>query len=523
MPKICPTCNKEWPDEFNACPLDGATLIIKSQQPSHINLNLGDANAISGGVNMTDNHSVNNNTVNTTTSNVDSHNVITNHITQVERNKTAEELRHENELTYREECLKVYSKGIITAEEKGKLEDLQFRLGLDDVCTNKILSEVTKRTERKASSLSPVHQITFNNIKTAINANRLDLINRLMKQMKALVQRYSVEDIQFTYYMLQAVLHPEECAKEFESNYEDNYWQSFWSSIAYRRIGNIEKSEILVADVSDKWSDIVPQENVFILATVNALIDKDIDTAQSLFDNISGEYSLYLTNLISSLYSILFESTLSAEELKSYKKDAVFYSNNLFSGINLHISEKKHIEEAFVAERLAEEKPKQEVTEAKKLEEKSLEPQNSASNIQYDSKLCNSYINNFGYLRHLDSSEIPELKSMLLAAPKDDYRALFCLGQLYIQENSSAVNQKMAYEAIRVASEHGVYEAGAFMAYFFLYGKVVVEDLDEAEKRIKIDEDFKKNPLFVQMLVDLYTKKGNHMLAEVWKSKLTKL
>ena len=61
------------------------------------------------------------------------------------------------------------------------------------------------------------------------------------------------------------------------------------------------------------------------------------------------------------------------------------------------------------------------------------------------------------------------------------------------------------------------------MAYFFLYGKVVVEDLDEAEKRIKIDEDFKKNPLFVQMLVDLYTKKGNNMLAEVWKSKLTKL
>ena len=194
-----------------------------------------------------------------------------------------------------------------------------------------------------------------------------------------------------------------------------------------------------------------------------------------------------------------------------------------FSGINLHISEKKHIEEAFVTERLAEEKPKQEVTEAKKIEEKSLEPQNSASNIQYDSKLCNSYINNFGYLRHLDSSELPELKSMLLAAPKDDYRALFCLGQLYIQENSSAVNQKMAYEAIRVASEHGIYEAGAFMAYFFLYGKVVVEDLDEAEKRIKIDEDFKKNPLFVQMLVDLYTKKGNNMLAEVWKSKLTKL
>ena len=61
------------------------------------------------------------------------------------------------------------------------------------------------------------------------------------------------------------------------------------------------------------------------------------------------------------------------------------------------------------------------------------------------------------------------------------------------------------------------------MAYFYLYGKVVTQDLDEAERRIKIDDDFKKNPIFVQMLVDLYTKKGNAMLADVWKSKLIKL
>ena len=78
--KICPKCNKEWPDEFMACPLDGTALITKPQQPAGFSLNLGDANAISGGVNMSDNHSVSNNTVNTTTSNVDSHNVITNNI-----------------------------------------------------------------------------------------------------------------------------------------------------------------------------------------------------------------------------------------------------------------------------------------------------------------------------------------------------------------------------------------------------------------------------------------------------------
>jgi hypothetical protein len=126
-------------------------------------------------------------------------------------------------------------------------------------------------------------------------------------------------------------------------------------------------------------------------------------------------------------------------------------------------------------------------------------------------------------LRKIDASELAELKSVLLTAPKNNYQAQFLLGQLYIQENTSASNLSLAYNAIKTASENGVYEAGAFMAYFYLYGKVVTQDLDEAERRIKIDDDFKKNPIFVQMMIDLYVQKGNAMLADVWKSKLKKL
>lgn len=561
MSKICPKCNKEWPDEFMACPMDQTPLVSKPQQPAGFSLNLGDANAISGGVSMSDNHSVSHNTVNTTTSNVDSHNVITNNITQVEREKTPEELKHEKELAFREECLKVYSKGIMTSEEKRKLEDLQYRLGLDENSAKKILSEVAKRSERKSSSLSPVHQITYNNIKTAINANRLDLVNRLMAQMKAMVQRYSTEEIQFTYYMLQAVLHPKECTEEYESHYEDKYWQTFWSSIAYRRLGNIEKSELLVADVGDKWTDTIPQENVFVLASVNALIDKDFDTAKSLFDNISGEHSPYLSNLTTCLYSLLYGDTLSSEDLKQMKKDGIFYACNLFADQKKlkdeanakRLAEEKRQQEEAEAKRLVEEKKRQEEAKAKRLadekkqkeeaeakrlaEEKKLKEEAEAKRLyeekkrqepvasikQYEPQLLKSYTNKFGYLRKLNSSEIAELKSILSSAPKNDYHAMFCLGQLLIQENKSAVNHKKAYDAIKMASEHGVYEAGAFMAYFYLYGKVVTQDLDEAERRIKIDDDFKKNPIFVQMLVDLYTQKGNAMLADVWKSKLNKL
>jgi len=576
MSKICPKCNKEWPDEFMTCPLcpNGITLTPKPQQPAGFSLNLGDANAISGGVNMSDNHSVSNNTVNTTTSNVDSHNVITNNITQVEREKTPEELKHEKELAFREECLKVYSNGIMTSEGKRKLDDLRYRLGLDENSANKILSDVAKRSERKSSSLSPVHQITYNNIKTAIIANRLDMVNRLMPQMKVMAQRYSSEEVQFTYYMLQAVLHPKECVEEFERDYVDKYWQTFWSSIAYRRLGNMEKSELLFADVGDKWTDTIPQENTFILATVNALIDKAIDYAKSLFDNISGEQSPYLTNLTTCLYTLLYGDTLSSENLKEMQKDGMFYANNLFAEINAFNSEQKRLqaeadakriaeekkrkaeaeqlaeekkkqEEAEAkriaeekkrkeeAERLAEEKKKQEEAEAKRIAEEKKhqeeaeriaeESTKQASAVtKFDPQLMLPYIDEFGYLRKLDSSEIAELKSVLLTAPKNSYQSQFLLGQLYIQENTSASNLRLAYDAIKTASEHGIYEAGAFMAYFYLYGKVIPQDLDEAERRIKIDDDFKKNPIFVQMMIDLYTQKGNTMLADVWKSKLKK-
>lgn len=560
--KICPKCNKEWPDEFLACPLDATDLIPKPQQPAGFSLNLGEAGYVSGGVNMSDNHSVNNNSFKTTTNNVDSHNVITNNITQVEREKTPEELKHEKELAFREECLKVYSNGIMTSEGKRKLDDLRYRLGLDENSANKILSDVAKRSERKSSSLSPVHQITYNNIKTAINANRLDMIDRLMAQMKAMVQRYSAEEIQFTYYMLQAVLHPKECTEEYESHYEDKYWQTFWSSIAYRRLGNIEKSELLVADVGDKWTDTIPQENVFVLASVNALIDKDVDTSKSLFDNISGEHSPFLSTLTTCLYSLLYGDMLSSEELKQMQKDGAFYASNLFAEINAYNPEQKRQKEEIEAKRIAEEKKRQDEAEAKRIvEEKKLQEdakrlaeekkkqeevetrpakekekaevkrheevifkQDPTSSIkQFDPQLLKPYINDFGYLRQLNPSEMAALKPMLLSAPEDNYQALFCLGQLYVQEKTSASNLKRAYDAIKKASEHGIYEAGAYMAYFYLYGKVVPQDLDEAERRIKIDDEFKKNPIFLQMLVDLFNIKGNSMLADVWKSKLNKL
>lgn len=217
------------------------------------------------------------------------------------------------------------------------------------------------------------------------------------------------------------------------------------------------------------------------------------------------------------------------------QKDSVFYASNLFAEINSYNLAQKRLKEEETSrfadekkrkkesERLIEEKRKQKKAEVKLYKEEIIRKDAISTITQFDPQLLNSYTNDFGYLRQLNPSEIAELKPVLLSAPKDNYQALFCLGQLYIQEKTSASNLKLAYNAIKTASKHGIYEAGAYMAYFYLYGKVVTMDLDEAERRINIDNDFKKNPIFVQMMIDLYTQKGNSLLANVWKSKLETL
>lgn len=315
--------NVPFPESMQVCPVCHTPFDVPQQtERAGLSLNLGDANAISGGVNMTDQR------------------IITNNITQIEREKSAEELKHEREVAFREACLKVYSDGLMTSAERLKLDDLRYRLGLDEAAALQIMADVAKRCERKSTALSPVHQVALGNVKAAIRANQVDVVERLMGQMKAMVQRYAVEDVQYTYYMLQAVLHPSECVEEYTQQREDKYWQSFWASVAFRRMGDIEKSELLVADIGDKWLDTIPQENVFVLATVNALIDGDKMMAKSLYENIFGEHSLLLSALVTALYAQLYGDILEPEELKRKESEGAFYMCNLFDDASSDSEEK---------------------------------------------------------------------------------------------------------------------------------------------------------------------------------------
>lgn len=510
--KICPKCHRQY-DGGKFCNDCGEILIeLQSGKSSDggFNLNLGDANAISGGVNMSDNHSVTNHSV----SNVDSHNVITNNITQVEREKRPEELKHERELAFRESCIETLCNGILTSEGKRKLEDLQYRLGIEDAVATRIITEVSKRSERKSATLSPVHQITYNNIKTAILANRLDIVNRLLMQLKAMVQRYSAEEIQYTYYMLQSILHPEVCISEFESHHEDKYWQSFWSSIAYRRKGNIEKSELLVADVGDKWIDTIPQDNVWVLASVNAMIDNDIESARSLYDNIIGDHSPLLSNLATCLYTLLYSDMLEAEDLKQMRKDSLFYTNNLFAGFTEQENERARKQEelriqkeAEAKRKAAEEEKQRQETERRRIAEEKCLAEEARVKEENAKKAAAKQVKNV--------SSVTETKKQ-----QDDVLSNSSL--LLSLKDKAASEQMSVYKSLLEQASKGNGKAGSYLAYFYLNGLFVPQDLKEAEKRI-MSGNYQSDSVLIQMLIDLYTAKNVPALAEIWKRKLSNL
>lgn len=357
MSKICPTCNHEWPDNFQSCPLDSTPLINKAPTTSGLSLNLGDANAVSGGINLSDNHSINT----TNTHNVDSHNVITNNITQIERERRPEEILLEKKQMFRSACQEVMKDGLVTTEAHVHLNNLQFNLGLDKSVAASIFDEVRSLSlqQRRLTTLGPVQKITLNNVKTAIEGNRVDLIERQMQQLRVIVEKYDVDEVQCLYYMLQSFFHPAECVNDYENQHEDRYWQTYWAAIAYRKVGNISRSEEVLTSELDKWHDIISEENVFILAALNAVLDENLKTAQSLLTHISGAFSEPLSNLVECLYLYINPTISFADESKLMQ----FYGDNLFDAV------RKHREHELVSAKAEEERQARKAEEAARLEE----------------------------------------------------------------------------------------------------------------------------------------------------------
>ena len=255
MTKICPSCQKEYSDDHGFCSQCGSRLVEK---PASVNptLNIGDANAISGGISINQ------------SKNITSHDVHY-HTTQ-ECSKTDKEIQQEQQKQYFEAVKQRTKNGIILWDDRAELETLRLSLGIDPVTAKKIEDAVINEMKAKAqvanADLSVLAKMALKNAVAAIEQNSPQASSHLSK-LAAVCKNTINEEAHFYYNLLMAAFEPQQCVEAYERRTTDSYWLAFWSSLAYRKLGKEYEAEAILNEMSILYAN-RPETNILLNACV---------------------------------------------------------------------------------------------------------------------------------------------------------------------------------------------------------------------------------------------------------------
>ena len=248
----CPNCKQEHAGAF--CPECGTKLIEKpvASSASGIGLNMGDANAISGGVHMSDSHNVDHSVHNTDNSvhNVTTNNttVNNNYTTVHEREKSAEELLQEVEAEFITAIEGLCKGGHIDQAGYAELSILAQKKNIESNRANQLIDSVRFNVTQKSGGVSNdfLAEKTLKEIKTAVAVCNTEVLRQKLPALKQLAKSSTDNEVQFFYHLLYATFNPESCTIEFVNSHVDNYWQTYWTSIAYIKRGRNEQANELL-------------------------------------------------------------------------------------------------------------------------------------------------------------------------------------------------------------------------------------------------------------------------------------
>lgn len=299
---ICPQCNKHY-ENGKFCPNCGVPLIEEApqQNASGISLNLGDANAISGGLHVSDSHDVTN--VDNSVHNITNNTSTVNNITNVAAQKTESEILQERKIEFMEAVKQVFADGILEQDEVMFLERERLRIGLDEVTAKRLIETARKTTNEVRQTLSPTQAFMLNQIKQVIKSNQIDQIKRLLPRLEAIAKSTLDEDSHYLYGVTLAATDPQKLISEYEALTGDDYWQTYWAYIAYTKQGDFKKAEdiLLVLPRYTQYSE----ENATLLTVVGAMREFGAETARDFLNTVTGMYSNSLENFVMALFHLL--------------------------------------------------------------------------------------------------------------------------------------------------------------------------------------------------------------------------
>lgn len=345
--KKCPKCNKTWPDEYDGCPDCGVDLIDidKSPMDNHTSntstgsaqsdsherstVNVGNDNAIAGGVHSTDNS---NRTIsdsyNTTKNNSDN---TTNNTTIYEAKKSDIELFNENLFAFRLECKRQYKNGLISKDGKDILLELQRKCNLPDESVKPIEDEIREisRTPIKQIPQTVIYEI--NNTKSIIELNFPNAIQNQLVKFKSWVKEYDNDTLKFWYYHLSSMLEPARFTELYETSVKDEYWEVFWAFIAYMLQNKVERAydaHALLGRLQPFYPEMHEQNDVVLMISGHLIQNDSIEDIKRAYNTHAIYCTKELIPLLNSIDCLLqMDWTRESPTIPSTQS---FYVNTLF-------------------------------------------------------------------------------------------------------------------------------------------------------------------------------------------------
>lgn len=296
----CPNCNKEFEGKF--CPECGTKLIEKPASTSGVSVNLGDANAISGGLHISNN--------------------------VVERAKSDSELLLERKARYRTLCRQYLSDGKIDETERIMLDNLAGELDLDKETQNAILSSEIENSRKKSDGLDKASKVVFIQVTKKLKSYDLQGIVTLLPKLKNMERNFIDAPVKFYYFLISSVLCPSEIIRRYESHSEDSYWLTYWCTMSYLLRGDKNKAEQVKNQLSN-WAE-YDEENSLLLDIAISIKTGDFETAEAYRDVLEGAYSEELADFGMSLFSLLNNvgnmAAISPEPQHAFYLNGMFYT-----------------------------------------------------------------------------------------------------------------------------------------------------------------------------------------------------
>ena len=322
----CPNCNQHY-DSGKFCAECGVPLVEDAPaSTAGTAINLGDANAISGGVHLADSHNVHNedhsvHNITNTTSTV-------NNITQMAAQKTELEVLQEHKAVYLNACKRAYEDNVLEQHEVVELEELRIKLSLDKATADAILDSVRRMSERNArkTDLNPIARTKLKILTANLQKNEVKALMSQIDSLEPLVRKFDHDELSRKYFLVLAALKSEKCIELYETSMIDNYWKSFWSYLAYVKQGQSGKAENVLISL-DRFTD-YPDDNMSILAVAGALMAGNTAEAKEYLNELTGEHTPALQRFVDSIYLLLEPEA--AKEMGADENTCAFYLVNFF-------------------------------------------------------------------------------------------------------------------------------------------------------------------------------------------------